>query len=393
MIKQLIVLAFLLPVIYSQSQQSQVVDAGPDITISAGLPIKLQGSYLGFTGMPVTAGDDPFVGPFEIGFEFEFFGEPHTQFAVSPNGLVSFDIPGIIGLSHQEVTPIPNNIFAKTIMGPYQDLFSKPIQPHNEFIYYQTVGDAPNRRLIVGWCEAPMFGCPSLTVTYQIVLNESDNSIVNHILSKPECAYLQNKATHGLSFDDDIGVAVPGRNATSWTATDESWLFEPNGAENYTITSIDFLPEPIVPPGKLQWTWYKDSYPGGEVLGSSATLPVHPLESTTYFAEVTLCNGMKYVDVIFVKVIPIPNAFNPNSSSELNRTFTFFAEPAENIYRFKMYIYNRWGQLVFETNDINQGWDGTQNGSPCNSGEYVWVVYYEDGNGQMTNKGTVMLIW
>ena len=193
--------------------------------------LRLDGTYLGYTGIPITAGDDPFVGPFEIGFEFEFFGEPQTQFAVSPNGLVSFDIPQYIGLSHQEATAIPNNIFIKTIMGPYQDLFSKPIQPHNEFIYYQTVGNAPERKLIVGWCEAPMFGCPSLNVTYQIVLHESDNRIINHILAKPECAYLQKKATHGLNYDDDLGVAVPGRNATSWTATNESWLFEPDGAD------------------------------------------------------------------------------------------------------------------------------------------------------------------
>ena len=70
-----------------------MVDAGADITISAGLPLKLNGTYLGYTGIPITAGDDPFVGPFEIGFEFEYFGETHTQFAVSPNGLVSFDVP------------------------------------------------------------------------------------------------------------------------------------------------------------------------------------------------------------------------------------------------------------------------------------------------------------
>ena len=61
---------------------------------------------------------------------------------------------------------------------------------------------------------------------------------------------------------------------------------------------------------------------------------------------------MKYVDDVFVKVIPIPNAFNPNSPFELNRTFNFFQADTNNIYQFKMYIYNRWGQQVFETSDI-----------------------------------------
>lgn len=369
------------------------VNAGEDITISAGLPLKLNGEYLGLTGIPITAGDDPFVGPFDIGFDFVYFGVSHDQFAVSPNGLVSFHVPEIIGVSHQEVTPIPNNIYIETIMGPYQDLFSKPIQPHNEFIYYFTAGSAPQRRLIVGWCDAPMFGCPSLKVSYQIVLYETDNSIVNHIITKPDCEYLQNRATHGLNYDYDLGVVVPGRNSASWVSNHESWLFTPEGNDNYIIDTIGFNPEVIVPVGKLEWAWYKDYYPGGEVIGNDQSLLVHPLETTTYFVEITLCGGMKYVDDILVTVHPIPNAFNPNSSVEVNKTFQFFSSPSDNINNFKMYIYNRWGQLVYENDNISEGWDGKKNGSLCNPGVYVWVVYYEAEGGKVTNKGNVTLIW
>ena len=368
------------------------VDAGEDMTISAGLPVKLTATYQGYIGIPITAGDDPFVGPFEIGFTFDYFGQVQTQFAVSPNGLVSFDIPDIIGLSHQELTAIPNNIFLKTIMGPYQDLFTRPITPHNEFIYYLTVGTAPDRKLIVGWCEAPMFGCNNLKATYQIVLNEGTNTIVNHILSKPYCNHLQNKATQGLNYDADLGIAVTDRNVSSWTSSNESWLFEPDGPDNYTVTSIDFEPEVIVPEGKLSWAWYKGSYPDGEVISTSGSVVIYPVESDSYFAEVTACSGMKYVDEVFVKVIPIPNAFNPNSSVELNRTFTVFASPPDYISHYKMYIYNRWGQQVFETNSITGGWDGTKGGTPCNPGVYVWVIYYDAGEGEVTNRGVVTLI-
>lgn len=388
MVKPLHLLLFLLPICLLQAQ----IDAGEDITISAGLPVKIDGSYLGYTGIPITAGDDPFVGPFEIGFDFEYFGEIQTQFAVSPNGLVSFNVPAIIGVSHQEATAIPNNIFIKTIMGPYQDLFSKPIQPHSNYIYYLTVGNSPDRKLIVGWCEAPMFGCPDLNVTYQIVLYEADDRIVNHVLAKPACTYLQNKGTHGLNYDDDLGVAVQERNASAWSASNESWLFEPNGTGNYSVSSIDFNPEPIVPAGKIEWLWYKNSYPGGEILGKESSLIVHPTESTMYYIEITLCNGMKYVDDVFVKVIPVPNAFNPNSPEEVNRTFKFYTTQVSNLYQFRMYIYNRWGQLVFDTSDISLGWDGTQNGTPCNPGVYTWVVNYQGEKGKASNKGSVTLI-
>jgi len=369
------------------------VDAGEDVTISAGLPVMLSGEYLGYTGTPVTAQDDYFVGPFEIGFDFIYFGEIYTQFAIGPNGLVSFDVPDILGFSYWDPVPVPNNTFPITIMGPYQDLFRRPITPHNKFIYYKTVGEEPGRKLIVGWCEASMFNCESQKATYQIVLNENDNSIVNNIIAKPACeANLGNKATHGVNFNDDLGVVVPGRNNTSWTAFNETWKFDPQGLDNYTITSLNFEPEIIVPVGKLSWAWYKDNYPDGEVISNNQSIVVHPTESTTYFVEITLCGGVRYWDNILVKVIPIPNAFNPNSPVEQNRVFKVFANPENRINNFKMYIYNRWGQQIFETNDINEGWDGTLNGNPCNSGVYVWVVYYEDENGTVTNKGTVTLV-
>lgn len=384
-------LILVLCIVYSALLFGQV-DAGEDITISSGLPLKLSGTYLGYTGIPITAGDDPFVGPFEIGFSFNYFDQTQTQFAVSPNGLVSFDVPDIIGLSHQELTAIPNIIFKETIMGPYQDLFTRPINPHDDYIYYLTVGESPNRKLIVGWCEAPMFGCSDQKATYQIVLNEGSNTIINHLLSKPTCNHLQNRATHGLNFNDDLGVVVPNRNVESWISNNESWLFEPDGSTNYTITQIDFEPEVIVPQGKLDWAWYKGSYPDGEVISTSKDLTIYPTESTTYYAEITACNGMKYVDDIFIKVIPIPNAFNPNSEVELNRTFTVFADPPDYLNNYKMFIYNRWGQQIFETNSIEEGWDGTKNDEPCNPGVYVWVIYYDVGEGEVTNKGTVSLV-
>jgi hypothetical protein len=180
-----------------------------------------------------------FVGPFPIGFDFQYFGNIYSTFAIGPNGLLSFNVPEILGTVHWTNVPIPNNTFKATIMGPYQDLFQRPINPHDRYIYYQTVGTSPNRRLIAGWCEAPMFGCPDALVTIQIVLHENDHSIENHLIAKPACdANLGNRATHGLNFDDLTGIEVPGRNNTSWTAFNESWRFEPDGSNSYTVSSM-----------------------------------------------------------------------------------------------------------------------------------------------------------
>jgi len=367
--------------------------AGDDVTMSAGLPVKLTSTYTGLVANSVTAQDDYFVGPFEIGFEFIYFGETYKQFAISPNGLVSFDLPEILDVVYWSQAPIPNNIFEKTIMCPYQDLFARPISPHSSYIYYITAGEEPNRRLIVGWCEAPMYNCNDKKVTYQLVLHENNFIIENHIFKKLSCeTNLGNKGTQGLNLDDLVGVSVPGRNNTSWTAENESWEFIPDGPENYEIAQIDFSPEPVAPPGKASYAWYENSYPGGKQISSGKDVLVSPTETTSYFCEVTLCGGLKYYDDIEVNVNPIPNAFNPNSAVEVNRTFTVFAEPDDQIYKYAMFIYDRWGKLVYESKDIYEGWDGKFNGNLCNAGIYAWIIYYEGINGGATHKGIVTLV-
>lgn len=395
--KKLTQITFVLLLTFSWLQPGNAlhaqVNAGVDVFMSAGVPVHLKGSYTGLTGIPVTAQDDYFVGPFEIGFEFVYYGHSHNTFAIGPNGLVSFDLPEIFDVVYWKEATIPNNIFKKTIMGVYQDLFARPIAPHDDYIYYVSAGQAPDRKLIVGWCEAPMYNCNDRFVTYQIVLNESDSTIANHIINKPVCqANLQNKATHGLNYENGVGIAVTGRNNTSWSASGESWLFTPDGPEQYTVSQIDFAPEAAAPSNNINFAWYEGTYPGGKQISSAWEVIVSPFETTSYFCELTLCGGLTYVDEVVVTVSSIPTAFNPNSSVEENRTFKLFAEPENRVTNFALYIYDRWGKLVFESNDVNESWDGTYNGNPCNAGVYVWTVYFEGSEGQSTNRGTVTLV-
>ena len=80
----------------------------------------------------------------------------------------------------------------------------------------------------------------------------------------------------------------------------------------------------------------------------------------------------------FLRVRPegrifVPNAFTPDGKGG-NETFK---PSGYSIASFNMRIYTRWGQKLFETNDINRGWDGTFNGKPCPEGVYVYII---DGN-------------
>jgi gliding motility-associated-like protein len=90
-----------------------------------------------------------------------------------------------------------------------------------------------------------------------------------------------------------------------------------------------------------------------------------------------------------------PNAFTPNGDGT-NDIFR-----AVGLYRnikFSMYIYDRWGQLVFESANIDQGWDGTFGGQACPSNVYVYICNIEflgtdiKANGKIVYKGTVTLV-
>jgi gliding motility-associated-like protein len=68
----------------------------------------------------------------------------------------------------------------------------------------------------------------------------------------------------------------------------------------------------------------------------------------------------------------VPNSFTPNGDGK-NELF-YIKGNSIDTENFLLRIYNRWGELLFETNDINQGWDGTHNGKPVQTGTYIWDV-------------------
>jgi gliding motility-associated-like protein len=89
----------------------------------------------------------------------------------------------------------------------------------------------------------------------------------------------------------------------------------------------------------------------------------------------------------------IPSAFTPNDDG-LNDLFKSKPQcPRIGFLNFTLRVYNRSGQLVFMTNDINKGWDGTYKSKRLNQDVYVYLVEYSfSQNKQLQQKGTVTLV-
>lgn len=76
------------------------------------------------------------------------------------------------------------------------------------------------------------------------------------------------------------------------------------------------------------------------------------------------------IDSIGQVAIYIPNAFTPNNDGQ-NDIFTVYGRGFE---RYRLQVFNRWGEKMFESNDQNVGWDGTYRGKKMNPGVYVYYV-------------------
>ena len=101
----------------------------------------------------------------------------------------------------------------------------------------------------------------------------------------------------------------------------------------------------------------------------------------TFSIKLVVKSGNSCTDSVYVKnavtiikspIVVFPNAFTPDADG-LNDVF----EPVHgDVAKFKMVILNKKGQIMYKSEDIRQGWDGTHNGIPCPMGVYVYKVNY-----------------
>lgn len=179
-------------------------------------------NYGGGTAIPGC--DDCVRGPYNIGFNFNYFGNNYSQFYVGSNGWIGFSPGQTSGYVAQF---IPNGGAPKNaILADWEDLF-----PSSQMTYYVT-GNSPERKLVVNFNSVPFYGCRTTFVTWQIVLHETTNIIDINVLSKPQCGGYSS--TMGLTdINGTKVVPVGGRNATQWSiSTPQSIRFTPSTISN-----------------------------------------------------------------------------------------------------------------------------------------------------------------
>ena len=166
-------------------------------------------------------------------------------------------------------------------------------------------------------------------------------------------------------------VCIVAGPTASFTSSTPEIDFE-TGSITFTNTSIN--------EDQVLWEF-------GDGTQSTITDPTHFYTAQTYGSyDVTLfaidTNGC--IDSITQTFelnddlkVNVPNSFTPNGDG-LNDEFIPIFNMANSVKAYRFEVYNRWGQIVFESNDITVGWDGKYKGKICQTGTYNWIVYYQD---------------
>lgn len=95
-----------------------------------------------------------------------------------------------------------------------------------------------------------------------------------------------------------------------------------------------------------------------------------------------------YAEIIPPLTMYIPSAFSPNGDG-LN---DMFGVKGEGIKDFELVVFNRWGEVIFESRNSKQQWDGKFKGSPVEQGTYVYRLFASGGD-KNGRTGAVTLVY
>ena len=123
--------------------------------------------------------------------------------------------------------------------------------------------------------------------------------------------------------------------------------------------------------------------------GISGTYEVCLTVGNNYQCETTYCEPIVIQDIFNLYV---PNTFSPDGNG-INDLFGPVVSQ-DLLEYYELWIFNRWGDIIFYTDTFDEYWDGTERGIKAQQDTYIWLIKYREMNeaGLKTKRGHVNLI-
>lgn len=147
---------------------------------------------------------------------------------------------------------------------------------------------------------------------------------------------------------------------------------------NLTIAKSNFLGKDITLCSSAQS--YTLSSPSDGTIWFDNTISKNKIINKTgeYWAKIVDANGCEIVDTVFIQFNGksyVPNAFSPNDDGNNDCFSPNFSETTFSSYRFN--VLDRWGELLFSTEDPTECWNGKFRGRKCDNGIYIYFIEFE----------------
>ncbi len=369
---------------------------------------------------PVSSGADAFDTPYGLEFSPDnsylyLTNSPNnpgycTLFQIDLSSSTPFDSPEVIN-SYYFTNESYDTIMQALQLGVDGKIYvSKSYQPNNSGIGSLGVIYNPDR--------------PGLSCNYNYLDNQSNNGLylngaeglaglpdfVADFLNIPHFSYfnkchqdttdfeIRNTAnlTPTWDFNDPDGASIltdemKPRHIFSEPGTYEVQLDEEFNGQHYTFTEnviINPLPDVQINESTTDTIYIianttirLDAGEGYEFYnwnnGEGTNRFFNVDKEGFYSVNVTDYNCCKNSDEVYVKFanLSFPNAFKPSSSNTENKSFKVIGDISA-LAGYSLRIFNRWGQMIFETDDPTQGWDGNNNGEPAPVGTYIYSTVF-----------------
>lgn len=179
------------------------------------------------------SGDDRSAGPFPIGFNFSYFGNTYTQFYVSTNGLIGFT-GGSTSYGNSCSPGLSNTLFVF-----WDDLRTDVAGQPEGKIEYETIGEAPNRKLIVQWTNQYFFGDNVPMGTFQAILSEGSDEIKYQYRNLIQDRSKGGSATVAIRGASDSQFNLVSCETPFSIAEGQAVLFTPDETRTSYVVSSD----------------------------------------------------------------------------------------------------------------------------------------------------------
>ena len=278
----------------------------------------------------------------------------------------------------------------------YRDIIT-PVKGYTVFR-----GENPDEMLPKAYFDAKDLGVEDRFTFIDETADVNANEYYYQVVSQNECDILTSRSNFGRTIhlvveSDDEGLTntLKWNRYLDWDSTVAYYnvyrtsrdiysttiykQVEPNSAYDYNVF-VDDIADEVQSTGKF---YYRVEAVQGSL--KETAINGYPIPADL---EKKVSNS-NIAEALQDPLMYVPNAFAPDG---INKRFG----PKGQFYKFdqfEMTIYNRWGEQLYITTDINKGWDGTVDSKDASIGSYVYMIRYVDGDGkEKRKKGSFTLI-